>query len=193
MCSWCWGYQPAWQRLKSELPDEVELVYVLGGLAPDTDQAMPAEMQQRLQRTWQAIEQKLGANFNHDFWQLCHPRRSTYPACRAVIAAKEQGKEFAMIEAIQVAYYQRAMNPSDDEVLVQLAEELGLDRERFTADLNSTQTEQGLQEQIAQARSWPISGFPSLVLQKERRQYPVTLDYRDEAVSLAHIHQLMNE
>ena len=165
---------------------------MLGGLAPDTDQPMPLDMQQRLQRTWRTIEQKLATAFNHDFWRLCKPRRATYQACRAVIAAKQQGQELPMIEAIQVAYYQRAMNPSDTPVLLQLAEELSLDLAQFETDLLSPATEQALQQQIALARSWPISGFPSLVLQYEGKLMPVTLDYRQEAVSLAHIQQLLN-
>ena len=98
-----------------------------------------------------------------------------------------------MIEAIQHAYYQRAMNPSNNEVLIQLAEELGLDRVQFESELNSEHTEQSLQQQIQLARSWPISGFPSLVLLKEGRQLPVTLDYRNEEVSLAHIQQMLKQ
>ena len=31
-----------------------------------------------------------GVRFNFDFWTHCTPKRSTYPACRAVIAARAQ-------------------------------------------------------------------------------------------------------
>ena len=76
MCSWCWGYAPTWQRLKSELASHVEVVYALGGLAPDSDDAMPQAMQKFLQQTWQKISQQLGTEFNFDFWQQCQPRFS---------------------------------------------------------------------------------------------------------------------
>ncbi|WP_370690724.1 hypothetical protein [Methylicorpusculum sp.] len=98
------------------LPGNMVTKRMLGGLAPDTDQPMPAEMQVKLKGIWQKIQQTLpGTAFNFDFWTVCTPRRSTYAACRAVIAARNQdfSKEEAMILAIQQAYYLDAKNPAD--------------------------------------------------------------------------------
>lgn len=184
MCSWCWGYRPIWEQLRANLPEGVEVRNILGGLAPDTDQPMPAEMQAKLQAIWLQIQTQLGTEFNFDFWMLNQPRRSTYPACRAVLAAAAQGQEEAMILALQKAYYLRAMNPSDRETHQQLAEELTLDVPRFLADIDSEALETELQQQIAQARQLPIAGFPSLVLQNSYGITPVTLDYRDYRPSL---------
>ena len=104
MCSWCWGYAPTWQQLKDELTQHIQIVYGVGGLAEDSSAIMPDEMQVFLQRTWQKISQQLGTQFNYDFWQRCQPRRSTFPACRAVLVARASGKELEMLAAIQQAY-----------------------------------------------------------------------------------------
>jgi len=41
---------------------------VLGGLAPDSDQPMPEQMQRYLQQTWQRFQQVVpGTRFNFDF------------------------------------------------------------------------------------------------------------------------------
>ena len=82
---------------------------------------MPAEMRQRISGHWRTIHEMLGTEFNFDFWAKCKPRRSTYPACRAVIAAEYQNMGAEMTNAIQHAYYLRAMNPSDLETLEMLA------------------------------------------------------------------------
>lgn len=179
MCSWCWGFAPVWQQVHERLADSpVQVKYLLGGLAPDSDQPMAQEMQATLQNVWRRIQQHIpGTEFNFDFWRQCQPRRSTWPACRAVLAAGNQQQAQPMISAIQQAYYLRAMNPSDDEVLVQLAVELGLDGARFTADLNSAETHAALQQQMQLAHSMPINGFPSLVLQTEQGYRPLPLDY----------------
>ena len=124
MCSWCWGYRPVWQALQQNLPDVIQVKYVAGGLAPDTDKPMPSEQQNMIEAHWHTIQKKLGTAFNFDFWRLNTPRRSTYNACRAVIAANNQGYQSAMIEAIQKAYYLQALNPSDKDVLVGLATNL---------------------------------------------------------------------
>ncbi|MGB5741033.1 MAG: DsbA family protein, partial [Sedimenticolaceae bacterium] len=83
MCSWCWGFRPTFEQLCASLPRHVAVRRLLGGLAPDSDQPMPADMQMRLQQTWRRIQQRIpGTRFNFDFWRVCDPRRSTWPACR---------------------------------------------------------------------------------------------------------------
>ena len=93
MCSWCWALRPQWQALLLHLPPEIRIIKLLGGLAPDTDKPMPVELRERLQATWKRIEQTVpGIHFNFDFWSNTSPRRSTYPACRAVLAARAEGE-----------------------------------------------------------------------------------------------------
>jgi len=112
-------------------------------------------------------------------------------ACRAVLAAGEQGAYEEMIVAIQQAYYERAMNPSDLEVLEALSGELSLDVAQFKRDIQSDTIEARLQQEVDMARAWPVSGFPSLVLVVEGKRWPVALDYSDEGQTLAEIERLM--
>ena len=189
MCSWCWGYRPTWLKLKAALPGNVQVVNILGGLAPDNDQPMPAEMQQAISGHWKEIQAMLGTEFNFDFWTRCQPRRDTYKASRAVVVAAESGLEEEMINAIQHAYYLRAMNPSEPETLVQLAGELGLDEDVFRSALFSEDTEKEFKRLVRLARRLRVNSFPSLVLKTDDRTSPVTLDYQDYRVSLQEILQ----
>ena len=179
MCSWCWGHRPLWDELKSRLPDGVVIEYVAGGLAPDSDAPMPMEQRRAIQGYWREISEKLGTEFNFDFWVKNTPRRSTYIACRAVIAAKNQSAEVEMVDAIQRAYYLRAMNPSDSEILVALAAELSLDVEQFSRELESPATHQELQRQVALARELTQQGFPSMVLEHEGARHSLVREYQD--------------
>lgn len=167
MCSWCWGFRPVWTLVQSALHGIVNIQYVLGGLAPDTDQPMPGSMQQSIRSGWQRIQREVpGTEFNYDFWTLCKPRRSTYPACRAVIASRMQQpqSEKKMILAIQQAYYLQARNPSDIDVLIKLAGESGLDTGTFCRDIQSNACGAYLQTEIQLARDLCASSFPALVL-----------------------------
>jgi len=165
MCSWCWGFRPTWEQLQRELPTTIKPQYVLGGLAPDTTEPMPESMQQALQQTWHRIAQTIpGTQFNHAFWTQNKPRRATYPACRAVLAAKSQAAalEEPMINAIQQAYYLDAKNPSDDDVLVKLAAQIGCDVNVFKESLNAKANNNTLMQQISFSRKLGAQGFPSL-------------------------------
>ena len=194
MCSWCWGFSPTLEQLKELLPESVDLKYLLGGLAVDSAEPMPTDMQTFLQQTWRNIEQQIpGTVFNFDFWTQCQPRRSTYPACRAVIAAENQGKEksLVMIEAIQRAYYTKVQNPSDDQTLIGLATEMGLDAEQFRTDLNSAETQQDLQQQITTSRQLGAESFPSLVLQTNGCVQSITVDYLNASSMLEEINRVL--
>ena len=113
MCSWCWAFAPIFKQLKQELPKDLEIYTLLGGLAPDSDSPMPEAMRQKIEQTWRYIEEKTDTQFNYQFWTDNTPRRSTYPACRAVIAAGNHSDELGdqMIQAIQHAYYLEAKKP----------------------------------------------------------------------------------
>lgn len=190
MCSWCWAFRPVWASIRSALPLELVPRNLLGGLAPDSDEPMPAGMQRTIRGIWSNIQQRVpGTGFNFDFWERCNPRRSTWPACRAVIAARLQSPawEEPMILAIQQAYYLQARNPSDRETLVELARETGLDAERFAGDLDSAPVRAALGDEIALARRLGADGFPSLVLLEEGRARLLQLDYRDPGVVLAQL------
>ena len=79
-------------RLLEALGTNVEIARLPGGLAKDSDEPIPAQTRSYVIDNWRRIEQTApGTVFNYDFWQSCQPRRSTYPACRAVIAARRQG------------------------------------------------------------------------------------------------------
>ena len=192
MCSWCWGYRPVWDELQQQLPVSISVEYVAGGLAPDSNQAMPMEMQNAIQGHWHNIKAKLGTEFNFDFWRANVPRRSTYMACRAVIAAKSQGFEMEMLEAIQRGYYLRALNPSDISVLIQLAGEVctlkpELDLEKFSSDLLAIDTQKKFERQLGLARELTVQGFPSLVLEVKGQRYSIAIDYSDYQNTLAQI------
>lgn len=194
MCSWCWAFRPALSDLLASLPKEISLVRLLGGLAPDSEAAMPEAMRAFVQGHWRIIEQRVpGTIFNHDFWHNCEPRRSTYPACRAVIAARNQGREFdaAMTLAIQQAYYLQARNPSDYSTLIAIAEESGLDKNKFTHDITSSETDQVLQQEIHLTRQLGLHSFPGLLVDNGEAQSGVAPDYLNAGTMLEKINHYL--
>ncbi len=182
MCSWCYAFEPARRQLFDALDGRIPIERLVGGLAPDSDEPMPAAMRQMLQQTWHRIEQVVpGTQFNFDFWERCEPRRSTYPANRAVLAAREQGREFdeLVTARIQRAYYLEARNPSDNETLIELAQDIGLDRSQFAEALISPRVEAALRDEIGRARAIGADSFPSLIVAVEGRLLRIGIDYND--------------
>ncbi len=186
MCSWCWAFRPSWLALLDVLPENISVEYIMGGLAPDSDEPMPAPLQEYLQSVWQSIETRTGVQFNHDFWNNNQPRRSTYPACRAVIAAGFQSPHVIpdMISGIQKAYYRDALNPSDKDTLLQIAATIGLDTQRFAQDLESSAVENKFQDHLGLTREFGVQGFPCIVIEQGQNINYLAQGYCDKDVLL---------
>ena len=188
MCSWCWAFVPTWTKIKQALGDRLEVRYLVGGLAPDSAQIMPKDMQNTISGYWKNIQTRVpGTEFNFDFWRDCQPRRSTYPSCRAALIARSFNKEPQMIAAIQQAYYLQAQNPSDEAVLIKLSEIIGLDARLFAQLLHSNELKRRFDDELNYVRSLPIQGFPSLVLIHNNRAYPIAINYTDWRQTLIEI------
>ena len=171
MCSWCFGFAPQLSRICAGLPSDLAPVWVMGGLAPDSDEPMPAATRDYVQDAWRAVAARTGVEFNWEFWERCEPRRSTWLACRAVLAAEAlaPGGTRPMFDRIQRAYYAEARNPSEPETLIELALELGYEREAFAAALTDPATQGALERDFALRDELGASGFPSLLLRSEGR------------------------
>lgn len=195
MCSWCWAFRSVWEKLQNQLLHKnISVKMLLGGLAPDNNEVMPSETRAFIMQTWKKIESTIpNISFNFDFWDECEPKRSTYPACRAVIAAKEQGKyyENKMIYAIQRAYYQQARNPSEGNVLRELASEINLDINTFSKQINSDEIRSNLLKQIEFSRKIGGNSFPSLLLKLDDKIWSIKINYTDENDMLNQITKLI--
>ena len=180
MCSWCWGFDHTYNELLCHLSKNIIVKRLLGGLAADSDVPMPDSMQQQIKNNWSRIEDTIpNVKFNFDFWEKTIPRRSTYPACRAVIAARMQGEKYdiSMTKAIQRAYYLEARNPSDDATLKELAVEIGLDIDIFLRDYFSDKTQQTLENEIMHSRELFVESYPSLVFEIDNCFYDIKINY----------------
>lgn len=183
MCGWCYGFQPELDAFLGNYPD-AKVEWIMGGLASDNAEPMDDALKQTISSYWHQIEKKTQVSFNHDFWMLNTAYRSTYPACRAVIAAEKllPNSSQQMVKAIQSAYYQQAKNPSLINILVDCAVELGLDPAEFLNAIKSEDTEQQLQQHLNVARHLQVSGFPAMFyIDKENRAYPLTFGFCETA------------
>ncbi len=176
MCAWCYGFQPELDRFLEQYPS-AEVNWVMGGLAPDSTEPMGENLKQAISSYWHTIEKVSQARFNHSYWERNTPYRSTYQACRAVIAAETLAAKNAqqMVKAIQSAYYREAQNPSLDETLIDCAKRIGLAGGEFLDVLRSRETESKFQEHLATAHHLRVSGFPALFYVNQAKQaHPLT-------------------
>ncbi len=195
MCSWCYAFEQSLSLIQKQLPAELHFKAILGGLAADSNIPMPLDTQAMIQQAWQQIEYTVPkVRFNFDFWSKNTAYRSTYPACRAILAATQQSSEFAkpMRQAIQRAYYQEARNPSLNEILIACASQLALNISQFSQDLLSLDIDIKLTEHRHFSQLLGVSSYPSLRLVLNTEIYTIPIDYIDITATLEQINNLLN-
>lgn len=92
-----------------------------------------------------------------------------------------------MLEAIQHAYYLRAMLPHSVETHVQLAEELGMNVQQFENDLSGKLLEGELDDQLSFKEAMGVYSYPTLMLEVNGIFTEVELDYQSTEPTLRSI------
>ncbi len=191
MCAWCYGFGVELEAFLQKHPS-LKVDWIMGGLAPRTNNPMDIKLQETISGYWYEIEKRTRVTFNHDFWRVNTPYRSTYPACCAVISAEilKEGSTQAMVKAIQSAYYQEAKNPSLEETLITCASSIGLDEKEFLKVLRSEETQQHFQEHLDMTYRLQARAFPALFyLSATNEVYPLTHGY----IEARHLEERLNQ
>lgn len=133
-CPWSWAAEPALRRLMWEFEGDIEFAWVMGGLTRSYENAdLLAVVDQ-----WLEDAAAGGMPSDPRIWTQ-NPLDSTYPACQAVEAAKEQGWEAAYryLRTLRegIMFERRKLDHAD--ALIEAAGHAGIDRGRFEVDLRS--------------------------------------------------------
>lgn len=177
-CPWCYVGKRRFETAlagfsgRDDAP-EVEIEYHSFELAPDTPvdfegtevdflakhKGMPAgQVEQMLgQMTTVAAAEGLA----YDFDALQHTK--TLKAHELLHFAKSQGKQVEMKERLLKAYFEQGRHVGRIEELAALAAEVGLDADEVRTVLENGDFEDDVEQDIAQARAYGISGVPFFV------------------------------
>lgn len=141
-----WGAEPLRRQIGQSFGAGVRWRVVLSGLAREVDE--PARLALELLDAAAASGMPVDARG----W-LADPPRSTYPACLAVLAAREQGRDASLLRVLREGFCLRRRRPDSRDALLAAAREVpGLDTVRFGVALESSATLEAFGDDLAWAR-----------------------------------------
>jgi predicted DsbA family dithiol-disulfide isomerase len=164
-CPWSWGTEPTVRRLIWEFGDQLEFVWVMGGLARSYGEeyadfqcgiAPGGDCFSSLISLWLDVAAETQMPHDPRIWTES-PLSGTYPACQAVKAASEQGWEagYRYLRRLRegIMYGRRKL----DHLSALLAEAgpAGLDRERFEVDIRSNAITEAFAADLEEVRDPP--------------------------------------
>lgn len=165
MCSWCYGFSPVIDQIRRAYGNALPIRIVLGGLRPGTDTPMTDEARKSIVGHWNHVHEASGLPFDPAVLDRPGFVYDTDPAARAVVVARREGEDLAAryLAAAQRAFYAESRDVSSPEVLGDLAEGFGLDREAFLATWASEEVKQETWRDYAISQNAGVKGFPTLI------------------------------
>lgn len=178
LCSWCYGFGPELSKLIERHPD-ARLDLVMGGLRPFNTKTMTPEFKEMLRGHWRHVATASGLPFSESIFERDDFIYDTEPPCRAVVTARniEAARAFAYMKAVQLAFYRDGRDVTRADVLADVAEACGYDRETFLMRFESPAMREETRGDFSTTQSLGVSGFPTVGLAKGAQLFLVTSGY----------------
>lgn len=165
MCSWCYGFAPTITAIAKQFDGRMPVWPLMGGLRAGNREVMTDKDKAYIREHWGHVNDKTGRPFDDQFFAREGFIYDTEPACRAVVTMRIMMPEKAMdfLERISTAFYAEGQDTTSAGVLIDLAEEMGAERARFTRGFNLPEVRDATGRDFASARQLGVRGFPSLL------------------------------
>jgi len=175
-CTWCWGSEPILRKLQYRYKEQIKISFVMGGLVEDAHTFMDNTnriggdlntFNQQVGEHWLEASQRHGMPVLAEGFKLFDDKNpSTYPMNIAYKAAQFQDEEKAnrFLRRIREATAAEAKQTNTMEVLIELAQESGLDIGAFITDMESGKANNAFEEDRYLTRSYQANGFPSFLI-----------------------------
>lgn len=175
ICSHCWALEPVLHRFIEEYGHYFNVEIKMGGLLASwegfSDGANGIQKPSDVAGHWREVGEHSRMPIDGSLW-YDQPIQSSYPPSRVfkVIQRMHPGKEQAFLRRAREAVFALNQNIGEDEVLIELVNQLGLNGKEIV-DASSQQGAQDLlEEDFEMTARLGVRGFPSIIIvNKEQR------------------------
>ncbi|MBK8518557.1 MAG: DsbA family protein [Saprospiraceae bacterium] len=178
MCSWCYGFSPELDKVKTAFPN-TPFEMVMGGLRAGGTEKM-IEIRGFLKDHWTEVQRSTGRRFNFGILNQSEVLYDTEPACRAVILAGKIKPEikYEYFKAVQESFYILNKLPNDDDTYVQIAAGFGIDPESFHNSFKKSQAKMDAYSEFDLSVAMGVQSFPALIAKIDGKLYLVSNGYQ---------------
>ena len=174
MCSWCYGFAPVITAITDhfverrsssgdEIRSKMSVRVLVGGLRAGNTRRMRQTDKDFLRGAWTRVAAATGQPFAYSFFDREGFVYDTEPACRAVVAMREQSPEAVIgyMTRISRAFYAENRDTTSLDVLADLATEFGQDRDGFHHMLADPGLKDATMRDFVAVSEAGIQGFPT--------------------------------
>lgn len=175
ICSHCWALEPVLRKLEIQYGQYFDVHTVMGGLLESWDGfadvsngiSGPADVAGH----WREVGEHSRMPIDGSLW-LTNPVQSSFPPSRVfkVIQQKSENLAKVFLRRAREAVFAFNQTISEDHVLIDLVNQIGLDGKTIVEEANSSVGQQLLNQDFALARSLGVRGFPTIIIVNEENK-----------------------
>ncbi len=178
-CTWCWGSEPILRKLQYRYKEQLKISFIMGGLVEDAHTFMDNRnniggdlnlFNKQVGEHWLEASERHGMPVQAKGFKLFDDENpSTYPMNIAYKAAQfqDEAKANKFLRRMREAIAAEAKQANKMEVLIELAQDSGLNISEFIEDMKNGKAEKAFEEDRYLTRTYQATGFPSFLIRNE--------------------------
>jgi putative protein-disulfide isomerase len=169
ICSYCWALEPVIGRLKAQYGHYFNFHTVMGGLLESwngfTDVSNGINSPSDVASHWRELGVHTRMPIDGSLW-MDNPIQSSYPASRVFKVIQKKDDELAKVflRKAREAVFVLNQNIGEDQVLIEIVNELGLDGKGIVAESATSKSKELLEVDFGFAAKLGVSGFPTIIM-----------------------------
>ncbi|WP_456275854.1 ClpXP adapter SpxH family protein [Bacillus sp. AK128] len=167
LCPECWALEPALKKLQIEYGKYFSIRHVISGRLASLN-LRKATLNGNIANVWERTASRSGMSCDGDIW-FENPISTPYTASIAIKAAELQGRKVGLkfLRKLQELLFLQKQNISEEAVLIECANEVGLEVEEFEKDLHSESAAKAFQCDLKITSDMEVEKIPTLVFFNE--------------------------
>lgn len=167
LCPECWALEPIIKKLQIEYGRFFTLKHIISGRLA-TLNLSKRKKPENLANAWEKTGNRTGMSCDGSVW-FDNPISSPYAASLAIKTAELQGKKAGIryLRKLQELLFIERQNVSDEGVLIEIAQQIGLDVAEFKKDLHSPSAAKALQCDLKITVEMDVHEIPTLAFFSE--------------------------
>ncbi|WP_430787661.1 ClpXP adapter SpxH family protein [Virgibacillus flavescens] len=163
LCPECWSLEPYIKKLSIEYGRFFTIRPIISGHLNNLNKDK-FDKPKKLKDIWDRTAKRTGMSCDGDLW-VDNPVSSPWIASLAIKAAELQGKKAGklFLRKVQESLFLQKRNISDEEVLMDIANEANLDLHEFKDDLYSTSAKKAFQCDLRLTKEMEVDYIPTIV------------------------------
>ena len=180
MCSWCWGFSPVMEALATHVGDRAPIHVLVGGLYLGVTEPMDGERKATVRHHWERVREASGQPFDFAFFDRLSFVYDTEKACRALVTGRRLDPSSALpfLRHLHCAFYAENRDVTRADVLVDIAQAYGFDRDAFETAFDDPETLETAAWDFNTARRLGATAYPTLLAQEHDRAAAITIGYQ---------------